>query len=341
MGSNGEDTVASLRFPVTLLVIGFLVHLLQDVLIPFAVAFLLAYVFTPVVNRLEQHMRLPRIIAVFLLFLLLAIPLALIIYFNGPALAQNITHLAENAPDQITRFIAKLLGSEQIAIFGQKFDVQVVAPYLIARIQDLLGAPLGVAQVAWSLINVIIDAIITIAVFFYFLAGGKGLIHGVLSLVPANKQAHMQELVNKVDTLIGRFLRGLAVVVIFTAVVVWLAFNFVFNIPYAGFLALTIGLLELIPLFGPIVSGFLTGIVALAQGNLIFFCKVISFYLVLRFTNDQVISPIVLGKAVTLSPVVVLFAFLTGSTLFGFLGLLFAVPAAAIFKIILDDRNSG
>lgn len=337
MKSDSGETL-KWQFPFALLVAGFIVYLLQDVLIPFAVAFLLAYVFTPVVNRLERHLHLPRIIAVLLLFLILTVPFDLIIYYNGAALAENITNLAENAPDQITHFLTNLLGAQHIAFLGQTYDVRIVAPYLIAHVQDLLGAPLGVAQVAWSFVNIFMTAIFTLVVFFYFLAGGKGMIFGILVLAPAKQRDHLQDLINKVDSLIGRFLRGLAVVVVFTAIVVWLVFKFVFDIPYAAFLALTIGLLELIPLFGPIASGFLTGIVALAHGNLLFFSKVIAFYLVLRFTNDQVISPIVLGKAVTLSPVVVLFAFLTGSTLFGFLGLLFAVPAAAIFKIVLDER---
>lgn len=327
--------------PATLLVGGFIVYLLRDVLVPFALAFILAYVFTPVVNRLEQHLRFPRIIAVILLNLILAVPFALLIYYNGPLLTQNISYFAENAPDQFTRFLTKLLGGQQFSVLGQNFDVRIVAPYLISRIQDLMGAPLGVAQVAWSLVNIIMAAIFTYVIFCYFLADGNRLIYGALRLAPKEQRERLQNFTIKVDSLIGRFLRGLAVVVVFTAIVVWLAFRFVFHIPYPAFLALTIGLLELIPLFGPIASGVLTAIVALAQGNLMFFIKVISFYFVLRFTNDQLVSPIILGKAVTLSPVVVLFAFLTGSTLFGFIGLLFAVPAAAIFKIALDERNAG
>lgn len=326
-------------FPATLLVGGGIVYLLRDVLVPFALAFILAYVFTPVVNRLEQLLRSPRIIAVILLNLILAVPFVLLIYNNGPLLTQNIGYFAENAPDQLTRFLTKLLGGQQFSILGQSFDVRVVAPYLISRMQDLMGAPLGVAQVAWSFVNIIMAAIFTYVIFCYFLAGGNSLIYGALRLAPRNHRDRLQDLIVKVDTLIGRFLRGLAVVVVFTAIIVWFAFRFVFHIPYPAFLALTIGLLELIPLFGPIASGGLTGIVALAQGNLMFFFKVISFYIILRFTNDQLVSPIVLGKAVTLSPVIVLFAFLTGSTLFGFIGLLFAVPVAAIFKIVLDERS--
>lgn len=321
------------------LVGGFIIYLLRYVLIPFALAFILAYVFTPSVDRLERHLRIPRLLSVLLLLVILAVPFAFIIWHNGPVLAQNAMHLAENAPEQVTRFLTNLFGGQQFSILGQDFDVRVVAPYLITRVQSLLGAPLGVAQVAWSFVNIIMGSIFTFVIFIYFLAGGKGLINGALLLSPKEQRERFQGLIHKVDQLIGSFLRGLAVIVVFTAIVVWIAFNFVFHIPYAVFFALVIGLLEIIPLFGPIASGALTGIVALAQGNLLFFVKVMAFYIVLRFTNDQVVSPIVLGKAVTISPVVVLFAFLTGSTLYGFLGLLFAVPVAAVFKIVLAERR--
>lgn len=339
--NSDSGTTERWNFPASVLVAGFIVYLLREILVPFAVAFILAYVFTPVVDRLERYLRFPRIVAVLLLLLTLSVPFTLLILYNGPALTQNIQHLAENAPEQVTRFLTNFFGGQHISFLGQTFDVRIVAPYLIARMQDVLGAPLGMAQVAWSFMNIIMNAIFTLVVFFYFLAGGKDLIKGALFMAPAEHRERLQDLTIKVDSLIGRFLRGLAVVVVFTALVVWLVFKFVFHIPYAAFLALTIGLLELIPLFGPIVSGVLTSIVAFAHGNLLFSLKVIIFYIVLRFTNDQVVSPIVLGKAVTLSPVVVLFAFLTGSTLFGFLGLLFAVPVAAIFKIVLAERRAG
>jgi predicted PurR-regulated permease PerM len=198
-----------------------------------------------------------------------------------------------------------------------------------------------VVQAGWSFVNVIMNSVLTFVALFYFLVGGKGLMRGAFRLVPAESRDRLQHLVESLDTVLCRYLYGLAVVVVFAALVVWLVFGFVFHIPNAAVFALTIGLLELVPLFGPITSGVLTSVAALTHGGILFTVKVIVFYLALRFSIDQVIGPIVLGNAVTLSPIVVLFAFLAGGTLFGFLGLLFAVPAAAIFKIVLDERNAG
>jgi predicted PurR-regulated permease PerM len=318
---------------------GFVVYLLRNVLVPFVVAFIFAYVLTPVVNRLEQRLRLPRAIVVLLVFLAFTLPVAFIIANHGATLMQNLGYLAENAPRAMARYVAQLFGGRQIWFLGQTIDAQSVANSLVAQIPAFLGTPRGMAQVGRTLIIIVMNGIFILVFLFYFLVGGKDLIRGALRLFPEDKSDRLKRLILKVDALIGRFLRGLAVVVVFSATVAWLGFTFIFHIRYAFLLALTIGFLELIPLFGPITSGFLTCFVALSLGDLIFTTKVVMFYLALRLTIDQAVGPVVLGKAVTLSPVVVIFAFLAGGTLFGFLGLLLAVPAAAVVRVILDDRR--
>jgi predicted PurR-regulated permease PerM len=340
MGSRGSEK-ATWRFPATLLTAGIVVYLLRYVLIPFALAFVMAYVFNPVVDRLERHLHLPRIICVLLLFLVFTIPFTLLVYRNEPVLAQNFRQLAGNAPEHLTWFITNLFGGRKFSFLGREFDANIVAQQLLERTRLFPDSPLGVAQAAWVMVNVISYAILTVVVFVYFLAGGKGLIDGALSLVPSDNHGNIRRFIFRIDSLIGRYLRGLAIVVVFATAVVWLAFRLVFHIPYAPFFAITVGLLELIPLFGPIASGVMTSLTALTHGGLLFTLKVIIFYLSLRFSIDQVIGPIVLGNAVTISPVVVIFAFLAGGALFGFFGLLFAVPAAAIFKIVLEERNAA
>lgn len=340
MGSWDSEK-ATWRFPATLLAVAVLVYLLRNVLIPFSLAFVIAYVFTPVVDRLERHLHLPRLICVLVLFLAFAAPLALLVYCNEPVLAQYFRQLADNFPEHLTSFITNLFGGRKFNFLGQDFDARLVSQQLLERTRFVPDSPLGVAQAGWVMVNVIMYAILTIVVLFYFLVGGKGLIDGALMMVPAGKRDRTRRFISRIDSLIGSYLRGLAIVVAFAAIVVWLAFRYVFHIPYAPFFALTIGLLELIPLFGPIASGVMTSLTALTHGDLLFTSKVIIFYLALRFTIDQVVGPVVLGNAVTISPVVVIFAFLAGGALFGFLGLLFAVPAAAIFKIVLEDSDAA
>jgi predicted PurR-regulated permease PerM len=137
--------------------------------------------------------------------------------------------------------------------------------------------------------------------------------------------------------MLGRYLRGVFVVVLFTTTVTWVVTGPVFHVQHALFLALAVGLLELIPVVGPIVSFILFGLVAVQQTG---YGEVIGFGVFavgLRLVIDQLVGPLVLGKAAEIPALVVIFAFLAGGTLYGMLGVVLAIPFAATIKIVLMD----
>jgi predicted PurR-regulated permease PerM len=103
-------------------------------------------------------------------------------------------------------------------------------------------------------------------------------------------------------------------------------------------LALASGLLELIPILGPSASATLLGAAAVLHGGGAWMYLGLALYwFCLRMVIDQVVGPLVLGQAVNLHPVVVIFAFLSGGVLFGLLGVLLAIPTAATLKVFLDN----
>jgi len=101
-------------------------------------------------------------------------------------------------------------------------------------------------------------------------------------------------------------------------------------------LAVATGLLEIVPFVGPVSAGAIAAMIAVTQGGPNLAIGVIVFYFVVRQIEDQLVSPIVLGRAVELHPVIIIFAVLAGGTLFGIIGTLAAVPVAASIKVILD-----
>ena len=115
----------------------------------------------------------------------------------------------------------------------------------------------------------------------------------------------------------------------------WIGLGLVFGLPYAPLVSLLIGFLELIPIVGPAISIALIGLSGVPQGNLWLFAGFMGFAIALRVSIDQIVAPLVLGRAVTLHPVTVIFAFLAGATLYGALGVLLAVPVATVAKITL------
>src|SRR5439155_26707689 len=108
--------------------------------------------------------------------------------------------------------------------------------------------------------------------------------------------------------------------------------------PNAILLSILTGILELIPVLGPILSAAVLGIIALDQGSVWIAIGFACFALALRLSIDQLVGPLVLGRAVRLHQVVVIFAFFAGGVLFGALGVLLAIPVAAIIKIALKNH---
>jgi predicted PurR-regulated permease PerM len=105
---------------------------------------------------------------------------------------------------------------------------------------------------------------------------------------------------------------------------------------YALPIAVVTGLVEIVPFVGPVVAGTIAALFALSQGGVNLVVGVVVFYVVLRQVEDQIVSPVVLGDAVELHPLVVIFAVLAGGALFGILGTLAAIPIAASIKVIID-----
>ena len=111
----------------------------------------------------------------------------------------------------------------------------------------------------------------------------------------------------------------------------------VFHLPNAVLLALTVSVLELIPVIGPFASGTIVGLVAIQQSGIWATALLFGFAIALRLSIDNVVGPIVLGEAARIHPVVVIISFVCGAILFGVVGLLIAVPAAVCIKVTLQQ----
>ena len=135
--------------------------------------------------------------------------------------------------------------------------------------------------------------------------------------------------------MLWRYFVGLIAVITYTTVVASVPFNLVFHIPHAPMLSIAVGLLELVPVIGPAVTLGLIGLSAVQQTSVQGMVGLAAFAIALRLSIDQIVGPLVLGRAAQLHPVVIIFAFLTEAALFGIIGLLLAVPFAAAIKIVL------
>ncbi len=195
--------------------------------------------------------------------------------------------------------------------------------------------PANAADAAvWATAGVM-GCFLVFVLLFYFLLHGQRLIDGAVWLVPPRHRPETLALLRRIDPMLGRYIRGIFLIVLITAALCWVPFKLVLGLPHAAGLALVTGLLELMPVVGPLAAATLVGLVAVGEGKVWVVVGFVIFYIIIRIFIDEVLGPLVLGRAATIHPVVVVFSFLAGATLLSLIGVLLAVPVASSVKIVL------
>ena len=158
----------------------------------------------------------------------------------------------------------------------------------------------------------------------------------MLKFVPAQSRERTGYVAGRIHIVLGAYLRGQLLLIGLMSLVSFLVLQFIFNVPYALPLGIVTGLLEIIPLVGPVIAGALAASVALASQGPGAAIGVIIAYFILRELEDNLVMPLVVGKVVEIHPVVAIFSVLAGGAAAGVLGMILAVPVAAAIKVLLD-----
>ena len=221
---------------------------------------------------------------------------------------------------------------DQIQLFGRSVDPETLARRMSSQAQRFLlqsDEPLAFAALILALI---VGAILTFVLLFYFLVSGGRLAEGALRLVPPAARERVREVARRADPALRRYVVGLTVIVAYAACTACIGLGLVFGLSHALLIAVVVGFLEPMPIVGPAISIALIGLSGVPQANPWLLVGSMGFAVALRVSIDQVVAPLVLGRAATLHSVTVIFAFLAGATLYG---ALLAVPVATVAKIAL------
>ncbi|HEX3989102.1 MAG TPA: AI-2E family transporter [Verrucomicrobiae bacterium] len=314
-----------------------LVHLLRNILVPFALAAGGAYVLTPLVDFLHKRTAVSRITAAVLTYLAVAGAVLGGAWKVGTNVYTEAMQFSTDVSANTHLLIARLLGGEQSDLFGIHLDAREISEQVAGLVQIGFAQP-QIMKMGGLAVGAAFTAVLFLVLLFYFLVRGRELAVGVLRLAPPEYRPAIGAFAAQAHPIMLRYVRGLLVIVLFTAVVVSIGLGTLFRVGHPLLLGVALGILELLPVLGPTVAAFLLfGSVAMHGGTIWNLLGLGAFWFALRQTIDQVVGPIVLGRAVRLPPVAVIFAFLAGGVLFGILGLLVAIPAAALFKLLLDN----
>jgi predicted PurR-regulated permease PerM len=315
------------------------IYLLAPILTPFLVSALLAYLGNPVVDRLVRW-RWPRPLAVavvFMLFLLLVVGL---LFFLIPALQAQITSFITKAPTYLDWLQNEALPRLQ-ALLGVELslDIEAIRQTLLGHWREVgdwaTAFFLYITRSGLSIIGWLAAALLVPVVTFYMLLDWDNLLARVLSLFPPRRHGQVTALARESDEVLGSFLRGQLLVMAALAVV------YSVGLTLAGLdLALPIGIMAGLVSFVPYL-GFILGVLAAAMAAYLQFqdptilLGVGIVFLAGQLLESLWLTPKLVGDRIGLHPVAVIFAVMAGGQLFGFTGILLALPTAAVMKIWL------
>lgn len=330
------SALAKLTIVVGLVVLAvlFLAHIGQ-IVAPFLWALLAAYLLTPVVNYLSIDGKLPRLWAVTLIYALIGIGLLAVSRYLYPHVVEQGTVFVEDIPRLENALIA-VVGPKPLGI-----DIDALMNQAVATVSGM-----GKTQSAGHLLVNAFETFIKIFLFlvatFYLLMDAPRLRRSARSSLPPGYREELAALARQIHLTWQQYIRGELVLFLLMATATTVGLS-VLEVPGALFLGLASGALELLPLVGPYSAGALAVSVAYFNGTNPFgwsqfaYAGVIALmYFVLRELEDYIVIPNVLGRAVRLHPLVVLFAVTAGGLIGGLLGLVLAVPVAASLKAVLS-----
>jgi predicted PurR-regulated permease PerM len=311
--------------------------LARAVLGPFIVAAVVAYAFSPVVSKAERRFGLRRIVVVAIGYVIAIVFLGALAWLLAGRVITEITQLASSGPNSIATTLRDLLGTDMIAIGGQQITVVEIADQIQARIAALVASPGDALHIAGVVGQFALEAILALIVTFYFLIDGASFRDHVVSVLPREQRASTAALFERIHVVLGKWLRGQVFLIFLVATITYLVLGPILHLPYALAIAVITGVLEIIPLVGPLAATAIAGTDAFARGGPSLAAIVIVFYFVFRQIEDQVVMPVVIGRAVHLHPVVTIFAVLVGLHVYGVLGGLLGVPVAAALNVVYRE----
>jgi len=328
-----------LRFWLIGLVVALIgVYFLRAILLPFVAGMAIAYFLDPACDKLERWMS--RTWATTLVTLIFALLIILAMVLIAPLLVDQLTQFVQTVPDLLNRAHAKLL--PYYTSLQQRFDLPNIAELGdLARsrmgtgLNWILQTLLNVAQSSVAIANLLSLVFITPVVTFYLLRDWDRIVAKIDGLLPRQHAAVIRAQGREIDTTLAGFARGQATVCLILATYYATALMAA-GLPFGLVVGLAAGLLTFIPYLGAI-GGFVIAM-AIALVNFDSWSGVIvvaAIFGVGQVAEGNVLTPKLVGDRVGLHPVWVIFALLAGGTLFGFLGLLLAVPVAAGIGVLV------
>jgi predicted PurR-regulated permease PerM len=322
-----------------------LIHLLAPILTPFVISAALAFLGDPLVDRLEQiHIgkwKISRTLAVVFVFVLMTAVMVVLLLIIVPLLREQLQQLIEKAPKMLEWLAVTALpwAQARLGLTGFELNPETITEALKAYWKEVSSAILNVlgtvSKSGQVVLHWIMNLVLIPVVTFYLLRDWDKLVEGIRTLIPRKIEPVVSELSSEIEKVLGAFIRG-QLMVMFALGIIYAVGLWLVGLDLAFIIGLSAGLLSIVPYLGTAV-GIVAGLAAAAYQfqDAMHIVLVLIVFSAGQSLESMFLTPKLVGDAVGLHPVTVIFAVLAGGQLFGFLGILLALPVAAVLNVLI------
>jgi putative permease len=321
------------------LVVASIIYMVSDTLVPFVISFIFAYLLQPIIDKISQRFNFPRslissaifalFISSFIIILLLLLP---IIY------------------DQISIFITKIPNYKNNFSIGLSYLVSRIdtidpdiANKLSESLQNFVNSAFSVVVAAanniWSYtlatINFFAIIILVPVILYYFLRDWPKMIKSVESILPRKEKNKIGKIFSDINSLLSAYIRGQLNICLLLSAYYFIGLSLV-GIDLALLLAIISGFLVIIPFIGAFISLFLMLVSCyFSYGASVEIVYILVLFVIAHIIEGYILTPQIIGDKIGLHPVWIIFSVFAAGSVFGFVGIVFAIPIAGVIKILL------
>ncbi len=310
-------------------------NLIAVIFFPILVSGFLYYLLRPIVGIAEKKLRMPRTLAILVVFLLVVGILTLVGIYSGSLISKQMDQLLADSDVIINSAKQKaeqlLLDESLASVFTGKIQEQVTQTLqkIVPMITNgILGAFYAIAGITTTLVMVPF-------ILFYLLRDDKIFSSKLEGLIPKKYRSEVVKILDETDNTLSVYIIGQGIIAVVLGVLMYIGYLLI-GIEYPIILAFFVMITAFIPLFGAIIGVVPAVLVGLAYSP-IMAVEVVILAIVIQQLEGNLISPNLVGKRLAIHPLTLIILFLIAASLYGFIGMLIVVPTYAIGKVIVQN----
>lgn len=314
--------------------IGWLAYHVHAALVPFVLSFSVAYLVNPLVNLFEAR-GLRRDHTVLALYMVIALGISLAANFLLPTVTDELSNLQTSVPLYLKRTQEYALELQKHVAHQLPIGQDMVEHWSLRMYEPLMNHLEKIPSYLLNLLPMLsLLFLVPFITFFMLMDSSSGIQHAIQTC-PSRYVEQALHLLCEIDTSLGNYIRGVLVLALAITVASFIGLTLL-GVDYALAIATLSGLVSFVPYAGAVVGMAVGGLVAGFQyKSVVAAGKVVALFMGIRLADEAFLQPVVSRHSVHLHPLVYLLSLMIGGETFGFVGLLFAVPAACIVKVLI------